>query len=119
MHRSITLHYKKHSYVLHRHNTTHHLQPQSMFMHVAEVEYCLRHHLLGGDLVLVDRHLVVNLSSQSVVVVVANLQPGCRVTLGSESTRPARSVCVGGGGARGVEQVSRNVRTANFIHLYI
>ena len=79
-----TLQYKKHSYVLHTHNTAHHLQPQSMFMHVAEVEYCLRDHLLGGDLVLVDRHLVVNLSPQSVVVVVANLQPGCRVTLGSE-----------------------------------
>ena len=107
MHRSITLQYKKHRHVLHRHNTTHHLQPQSMFMHVAEVEYCLRHHLLGGDLVLVDRHLVVNLSSQSVVVVVANLQPGCRVTLGNESTRPARSVCVGGGGGGGQGELNR------------
>ena len=71
------------SYVLlTRTHTTHHLQPQSMFVHVAEVEHGLRHHLVGGYLVLVDSHLIVHLSPQTVVVVVTNPQPRCGVTLG-------------------------------------
>ena len=88
---------RRSTYVRTRTHTTHHLQPQSMFMHVAQVEHGLGDHLVGGDLVLVDGHLVVHLSPQTEVVVVTNPQPRCGVALGGEESKGSK------GRAKGAE----------------